>query len=132
MRIGELARRAEVPIETIRFHEREGVIASRRRRRSGDRDDADVDVRRLRFVRRARRLGFSLAETHRSPGLDEHRGGDMTILGDQAQPRLDDIDHRIDASQRIRRAWRSLLNACPDRGPLHACPTPHALSKDAP
>lgn len=57
MKIGELAKRAEVPIDTVRYYEREGLIPPPVRRASGYRDYLDADVERLRFMRRAKGLG---------------------------------------------------------------------------
>ena len=60
MKIGEVARRAEVPIDTVRYYEREGLIPPPVRRASGYRDYLEADVDRLRFMRRAKGLGPAL------------------------------------------------------------------------
>lgn len=62
MRIGELARQAGVNIETIRFYERKGLLPVPRRKPSGYRLYTDDDLHRLRFIRQAKALGFSLEE----------------------------------------------------------------------
>jgi len=62
MKIGELAKSAEVGVETIRFYEKEGLLPGAARTGSGYRDFGPESLRRLRFIRRARDLGFTLAE----------------------------------------------------------------------
>lgn len=62
MRIGELARQAGVNIQTVRFYERKGLLPAPRRKPSGYRLYTDEDLHRLRFIRRAKALGFSLEE----------------------------------------------------------------------
>ncbi|MCH8048022.1 MAG: MerR family transcriptional regulator, partial [Planctomycetes bacterium] len=60
--IGQLARRAEVGVETVRFYEREGLLEEPARRPSGYRQYDEGVVDRLRFIRRAKQLGFTLKE----------------------------------------------------------------------
>ena len=60
--IGALARDSGVNLETIRFYERSGLLPEPRRSPSGYRHYQEMDVRRLRFIRRGRELGFSLEE----------------------------------------------------------------------
>src|ERR687885_2847805 len=60
--IGQIARRAGVGVETVRFYERQGLLEEPARKESGYRQYAEEVVARLRFIRRAKRLGFSLKE----------------------------------------------------------------------
>ena len=62
MTIGMLARASGVNLETIRFYERSGLLPAPQRSAAGYRHYQEVDVRRLRFIRRGRELGFSLEE----------------------------------------------------------------------
>ena len=75
MRIGEAAKRSGMAARTIRFYEEAGLIEPATRRESGYREFGDDDVRRLRFIHRARGLGFSLDEGGRllSLGSDRER-----------------------------------------------------------
>ena len=61
-RIGELAKRAGISTDTIRYYERLGLLEAPRRTASGYRLDTDADLGRLQFIRRAKRLGFSLSD----------------------------------------------------------------------
>ena len=65
MRIGEAAKRSGMAAKTIRFYEEAGLIEPATRRESGYREFGDDDVRRLRFIHRARGLGFSVVEVGR-------------------------------------------------------------------
>ena len=62
MTIGELAERAGVNVQTVRYYERRGLLAKPRRTDSGYRTYTDVTLDRLRFIRRAQELGFTLSE----------------------------------------------------------------------
>ena len=62
MKIGELATRAGVPIDTVRYYERQGLLPQPPRQPSGYRSFQASDVVRLRFVKRAKALGFTLEE----------------------------------------------------------------------
>jgi len=62
MRIGTLAKRAGVRIDTVRYYERSGLLKPRGRLASGYRQYTELELARLRFIRRAQALGFSLHE----------------------------------------------------------------------
>jgi len=130
MKIGELAKRADVPIDTVRYYEREGLIPPPIRRASGYRDYVDADVDRLRFMRRAKGLGFTLHEIRELLSLTAMSGDDMAALNAQTQAKLRDVEERIHALTRIREALQSLVTACPGHGALDRCPILAALSED--
>jgi len=130
MKIGELAKRADVPIDTVRYYEREGLIPPPIRRASGYRDYVDADVDRLRFMRRAKGLGFTLQEIRELLSLTAKSGADMAALNAQTQAKLRDVEERIHALTRIREALQSLVTACPGHGALDRCPILAALSED--
>ena len=130
MKIGELAKRADVPIDTVRYYEREGLIPPPIRRASGYRDYVDADVDRLRFMRRAKGLGFTLHEIRELLSLTAMSGADMAALNAQTQAKLRDVEERIHSLTRIREALKSLVTACPGHGALDRCPILAALSED--
>ena len=130
MRIGELAKRAGVAIDTVRYYEREGLIPPPVRRASGYRDYLDTDVDRLRFMRRAKGLGFTLQEIRDLLGLTATSGEDMATLKARAEAKLHDVEDRIQALNRMRDALQGLVAACPGHGALERCPILAALSED--
>lgn len=72
MSIGQLAKRATVPVDTVRYYERSGLLAPAHRNAAGYRHYGDVELRRLRFIRRAKALGFGYPES--GVGLGFWRG----------------------------------------------------------
>lgn len=98
MRIGELARRAGVSPDTLRFYEARGLIAADRRS-NGYRDYPTGELARLALIRQAKALGFSLAEIG---VLLDQIGGEPAEVAALLQPKLDEIDARIAAMTSLR------------------------------
>ena len=130
MQIGELARRAGVPIDTVRYYERQGILPMPARQASGYRRYGGDDVARLQFVRRAKSLGFSLVEVRELLALSGRPAEDMAGLKAAASAKLDDVGHRIAELERIRDGLQALTAACPGHGALARCPILAALSGD--
>lgn len=122
MKISDLARRAGVGVETIRFYERKGLVPRPQRPATGYRDYGDESTRRVRFIRRAQELGFSLAEVRQLMALR----ADPRVMCDDvratAHARIAGIDAKIDALQRMRTALQLLALRCPGEGPTDECP----------
>ena len=128
MNIGQLARQAGVPIDTIRYYERQGLLPEARRGANGYRQYGSDDIRRLRFVRRAKELGFSLEEIGGLLALSDARGADMAQVRKTAEEKLGLLQQRIDELVRVRDALRGLVQACPGHGSLEDCPIMGALA----
>jgi MerR family transcriptional regulator, copper efflux regulator len=131
MTIGRLAAQAGVAIDTIRYYERHGLLPPPQRRASGYREYAPADVERLRFVRRAKELGFTLNEIGELLSLTAQRGSDMRGVKRKAEERLDQVEHKIQELQRVRRGLKALIAACPGHGELDSCPIVAALAGKA-
>ena len=130
MKIGELAQRAGVSIDTVRYYERQGLLPLPDRQASGYRQYVPADVARLRFVRRAKALGFTLEEIRDLLALSGQREGDMGRLKAAAAEKLADVEQRLDELTRIRDGLRTLIAACPGHGALAQCPILHALDEE--
>jgi len=126
--IGRLAKQAGVNIDTIRYYERHGLLPEPARRASGYREYTATDLDRLRFVRRAKDLGFTLAEIGELLSLTAARGNDMRGVKRQAEERLEHVEHKIKELHRVRRGLKTLIGACPGHGELEHCPIVAALS----
>ena len=126
MTIGRLAKEAGVNIDTIRYYERNGLIPEPVRRPSGYREYETGDVRRLRFIGRAKQLGFTLAEIAELMSLSADR--DVGGVKRRAEQRLDQVEHKIKELQRVRKGLKALIDACPGHGDLESCPIVAALS----
>ena len=131
MKIGEFARRAGVPIDTVRYYERNGLLPEPARRASGYRDYDEDDVARLRFVLRAKALGFALAEVRDLAGLVRDAGSDAADLRAIAQARRAHIDAKLEELVRLRDALDAVIDACPGAGPAVACPIRAAIVEEA-
>ena len=129
MRIGELAKRGKVRIDTVRYYEREGLLFPAGRQLSGYRQYGDAELKRLRFIRRAKDLGFNLKEIR---GLLTLRSDqDIARVKQAAQARLADIDRRIAELNFIRGGLHSLIEACPGHGRAEAGPFLNALNLES-
>lgn len=127
--IGELARRAGVGVETIRFYERERLLAEPERRPSGYRQYPAAAVRRVRFIRHAKALGFSLREIQELLELRVDPASTCAEVRARARAKVDDITRRIAALERMRAALEDLARRCRGRGPSSACPILEALDR---
>lgn len=131
MKIGELARRASVPIDTVRYYERQGLLPQPPRQPSGYRSFQTSDVVRLSFIKRAKALGFTLDEIRELLALSSRREDDMGSLKQAATQKLAGVEAKLAELTRIRDGLRTLVAACPGHGALDACPILHALDEDA-
>lgn len=129
MTIGRLAKLADVKIDTVRYYERNDLLPAPARRESGYREYAPQDVERLRFIRRAKDLGFTLAEIAELLLLSADRDADMHGVKSKAQERLLQVEHKIAELQRVKSGLRKLIAACPGHGALHECPIVTALTR---
>ena len=125
--IGRLARASGVGVETIRFYEREGLLAPPPRTAAGYRQYDAEAVERLGFIRRAKQLGFSLEEIRELLGLAEAHG-DRARVKALAEHKLAEIERRIDELRRMRAALAELNRQCSGRGPVEGCPIIEALA----
>jgi DNA-binding transcriptional MerR regulator len=123
--IGTLAKRAGVRIDTVRYYERSGLLAPKARLASGYRRYGPLELSRLRFIRRAQALGFTLKEVHELLALSKRR--DVARVKRVAQKRLLDVEARLVDLKRVREGLLSLIAACPGHGPTDDCPIIKAL-----
>lgn len=100
--IGQLAKSANVSIDTIRFYEKTGLLRPYIRRPSGYREYSELDLRQLKFIRCGRLLGFSLEEIGELLALDVGQATASSVI---IQQKLQVIDRKIEELQR----WRSSL-----------------------
>ena len=131
MKIGELAKRSGVAIDTVRYYEREGLLPQAQRLASGYRSYDASDLRRLQFVRRAKALGFTLPEIRELLALSHQAGEDMAAMKAAALQKLAEVDARIAELSRIGQGLRALVNACPGHGTMASCPILNALLEES-
>ena len=127
--IGRVARRAGVGVETIRFYERKGLLEDPPRRRSGYRQYPEEAVARIRFIRRAKDLGFSLREVHELLSLRVDRRTSASEMRSRAEAKIADIELKLADLERMRSALAELTACCQSRGAQADCPILEALEK---
>jgi DNA-binding transcriptional MerR regulator len=110
LRSGELAERAGVNVQTLRYYERRGLLAAPARRPSGQREYAPDAVGLLRTIKAAQRLGFTLAEIEELQTLSEHRRG-TGELRRRAAAKVTEIDAKIVQLTRMRQALEAVMAA---------------------
>jgi Zn(II)-responsive transcriptional regulator len=126
--IGQLAKRAAVPIDTVRYYERNDLLDPAGRLPSGYRRYGEPELQRLRFIRRAKALGFTLADIRELLALSDERN--VARVKQAAAAKLADIEARIAELERVRRGLHALVEACPGHGRAEACPILNALQED--
>lgn len=127
LKIGEVARRTGVSVETVRYYEREGILEPPARRPSGYRAYPEEAVRRVRFVKRAQQLGFSLKAIAELLALRHDPKGRACQVKRSAAALVAEIDERIATLARMRDALAALEQACDGRGSASRCSILDAL-----
>ncbi|MCC6802066.1 MAG: heavy metal-responsive transcriptional regulator [Anaerolineae bacterium] len=128
---GELARHGQVNPETIRYYERSGLLPMPERSEAGYRLFAPAAVQRIRFIKRAQAVGFSLDEIRTL--LDLKYASDATCgdVRDMVDAKIDDIDRKIAALQAMRAELSALFDECPGgEHPTDECPILGSFAQD--
>jgi MerR family copper efflux transcriptional regulator len=125
--ISQLANETNVHVETIRYYERRGLLPAPPRRPSGYREYGPDSVARVRFIKSAQELGFSLVEIENLLALRVNAGTSCDAVRKQAETKLAEINQKIQALQRLQQALNQLVAACERGGPQGECPILDAL-----
>ena len=129
MRIGDVARQSGVGVETVRFYEQKGLIAQPPRPMAGGyRDYPNEVVRRIRFIRSAQQLGFSLTEVFDLLELEAGDDAQCVDVRQRAEIKREEVLTKIDNLKRIRHALDDLIDACPGTGPARSCSILEAIN----
>lgn len=130
LRIGQLAKQAEVNIETIRYYERRHLIPEPPRLASGYRQYSPDYVVRIRFIKRAQELGFSLTEIAALLALRINSETVCNEVQKQAELKIADIETKIQMLQRMKTVLSDLVEACRENQLTNECPILTALDTD--
>lgn len=128
--IGRLAQVGGVNLETIRYYEREGLLPRPPRTRSGYRIFPTDAARRLRFIKRAQELGFSLKEIRDLLALRVRPGTKRDQIRARAEAKIVDIDQKIETLMAMKRALSQLTTQCSGCGPIADCPILESLETE--
>jgi len=129
MTIGALAQSAGVGVETIRYYQRRGLLAQPPRAYGSIRRYGAADAARLRFIRRAQELGFTLEEIGELLELQD--GTDRRAIRRIARTRLQQVEARVADLQRMRRALQHVIHDCEHAPGAPRCPIIEAIDPGA-
>ncbi len=130
--IGKVAKAANVHVETLRYYERRGLVPKPPRSLSLYRRYPESTVRRVRFVRHAQTLGFSLREIRELLSLRAAPKARCTDVKRRADTKLRDIQEKIRALQAMHRALKRLVSQCDGTLPASECPILESLKDESP
>ncbi|MDX2206008.1 MAG: MerR family transcriptional regulator [Gemmatimonadales bacterium] len=128
--IGQLAIAAHVNIETIRYYERRRLLPEPPRTRAGYRQYDEEAVRRVRFIKRAQDLGFTLKEIEELLALQVRHGAACDEVEERVRLKLIRVDEMITELDRVRTVLTELAGACRERRPTEECPILEVLDHD--
>ncbi|MGG6341725.1 Cu(I)-responsive transcriptional regulator [Stenotrophomonas indicatrix] len=112
MNIGEASKASSVSAKMIRYYEQIGLIPPAERTGAGYRAYSQADVHRLRFIRRARDLGFSVAEITDLLGLWNDTSRHSADVKRLAEQHIDDLEQRIENMRQMADTLKSLISCC--------------------
>ena len=130
--IAKAARAAGVHVETIRYYERVGLVPRPRTTGTAYRLYPDETVRRIRFVKRAQKLGFTLREISELLRLRAGKENTSAAVRRRVEKKLEDMEKRLTDLMAMRETLRDLLGTCSGRGGSDRCPILRSLDEDVP
>lgn len=129
--IGRAAKAADVNVETLRYYERRGLLPEPPRTESGYRLYDTESVTRLRFIKEAQSLGFTLEEIQELLVLRVDSENSCADVRARAEQKVTDIEDKIRSLQQMRNALQKLVAACASGGPTGECPFLESLVERA-
>lgn len=126
---GELAKRAKVNTETLRYYEREGLLPEPNRSESGYRLYSVEDVQRVLFIKRSQELGFSLKEIKELLALKLDANQSASDVKKLTEQKIADIDSRIESLQAMKHVLTELSVACSGKGSVTQCPILNSIER---
>lgn len=128
MKIGQVASASDVGVETVRYYERQGLIAAPPRSPSGYRSYPLETVARICFIRRAKELGFSLAEIRELLHLRVDPDCTCATIRRRAEAKIADVEGRLRELETMRNALVQITRQCEGNGPVSECPILDAIA----
>jgi MerR family mercuric resistance operon transcriptional regulator len=127
LRIGRLAQEVGINLETVRFYERQGLLPRPPRSASGYRLFPADAPRRLKFIKRAQELGFSLREIRELLALRVSPRTDSTEIRKRTESKIADIESKIRTLDSMRKSLKKLVQSCAGCAPHSKCPILESL-----
>jgi len=127
---GKLAKEAGVNLETVRFYERKAILPHPPRTASGYRIFPSEAVQRIRFIRRAQQLGFTLKEITELLALSSNRRKNCGAVRGRAEQKIAEIERKIAALTAMKEALKEISAACTGRARALSCPMLESLCSE--
>lgn len=127
LKTGEVAAKAGVNVQTLRYYERRGLLKEPERRPSGFREYKPDAVRLVRFIKRAQELGFTLTEIEELLRFREDRRSRCPDVRAAAEAKIEDIERKVENLRAMKRALAVLVSSCSTEGSTRECPILEAL-----
>jgi Cd(II)/Pb(II)-responsive transcriptional regulator len=128
MKIGELAQVAQCTVETVRYYEKEGLLAAPERTAANYRDYDGAHLERLRFIRNCRSLGMTHQEIHGLLGLMDQPGSNCGEVNHLLDQHIEHVDERIKELAQLKRQLGELRQQCQSEREVRACGIMHGLA----
>lgn len=120
--IGEVAKQTGVTVEAVRFYEKQGLITEPQRSSAGYRQYPSETVKRVRFIQRAKEVGFTLKDIAELLSLRQEPGTSCADIKRRATQKIAEVEQKMRDLERIRDALVRMARKCRGRGPLSSCP----------
>lgn len=131
LQIGETAKRLGVNVQTLRYYERCRLLTPTSRRPSGYRLYSDVEIRRIRFIKRAQELGFSLNEIGELLNLRVTSSAQCEAVKHKVEEKLARVGQKITHLRSIQRVLKELIASCHNLEPTERCPILNSLERES-
>ncbi len=129
LKIGELAKKVGVNIQTIRYYERRGLLLPTTKLESGYRLYDNEAKKRLEFIRYSKELGFTLKETEELLSLRVSTTAKCGDIRKKAEAKLREVESKIEGLQTIRKVLNELIRTCHAGQPTEKCPILRTIDK---
>lgn len=130
-KIGEVASRANVNKETVRYYEKRGLITKPDRRRSGYRIFTKEHVDQIKFIKRSQKLGFTLTEINELLDLRINKNERCEKVRQKASEKLSDINQKIEDLTTMSQILKQLIEDCKTENTQDQCVILNTLEKDS-
>ncbi|MGQ0658415.1 MAG: heavy metal-responsive transcriptional regulator [Chromatiales bacterium] len=130
LKVGEVAKQAGVNLQTIHYYERRGLLPKPPRTGSNYRAYPEDAVLRVRFIKRAQELGFTLKEIKELLSLRAAPRTRCADVRERAEAKVQNIDDKVRTLQAMRKALTKLIGECSGKGPVTQCPILEALDSE--
>lgn len=130
MKIGSVAEAAGVEVSTVRYYERRGLLAKPPRTASGYRQYDEAVIDRIRFVRQAQDLGFTLEEIEELLALGVEDPSSCGLVEEATRGKLRSVDAKIRELRRLRGVLARLVRSCEARETTDECPVLGMLEEE--